>query len=149
MKFQTQKVIKSQKFELFPKNSCFFKAAGNENVIFIMSTLSTSKIEDVAEATGTSVKWFQLYIYKNRKLTESIIKRAEKSGFKALVLTVDAPLFGLRRADLRNKFTLPPHLNLANFSDLVESKGGSGINEYVSEQFDPSITWNDVKWLLK
>jgi (S)-2-hydroxy-acid oxidase len=93
-----------------------------------MSTLSTSRIEDVGEATKGSVKWFQLYIYKDRKLTESIIKRAEKSGFTALVLTVDAPLFGLRRADLRNKFTLPPHLNLANFSDIVVSEGGSGIN---------------------
>lgn len=114
-----------------------------------MSTLSTTKIEDVAEATPGSVKWFQLYIYKNRDLTESIIKRAENSGFKALVLTVDAPLFGLRRADLRNKFTLPAHLNMANFSDVVESKGGSGINEYVAKQFDPSITWEDVKWLMK
>lgn len=114
-----------------------------------MSTLSTTKIEDVGEATQGSVKWFQLYIYKDRKLTESIIKRAENSGFQALVLTVDAPLFGLRRADQRNKFTLPPHLNMANFSDVVESKGGSGINEYVAKQFDPSVTWKDVKWLMK
>lgn len=114
-----------------------------------MSTLSTTTIEDVGAATPGSVKWFQLYIYKNRKLTESIISRAEASGFSALVLTVDAPLFGLRRADLRNKFTLPPHLNMANFSDVVESKGGSGINEYVAKQFDPSVTWDDVKWLMK
>ena len=114
-----------------------------------MSTLSTSKIEDVGEATPGSTKWFQLYIYKDRKLTESIINRAETSGFKALVLTVDAPLFGVRRADLRNKFTLPPHLNMANFSDVVVSKGGSGINEYVAKQFDTSITWEDVKWLMR
>lgn len=114
-----------------------------------MSTLSTTTIEDVAAATPESIKWFQLYIYKTRKLTESIINRAEKSGFKALVLTVDAPLFGLRRADLRNKFTLPSHLNMANFSDIVTSEGGSGINEYAAKQFDPSITWDDVKWLMK
>ena len=114
-----------------------------------MSTLSTTKIEDVAAATPGSIKWFQLYIYKDRKLTESIIKRAENSGFQTLVLTVDAPLFGLRRADQRNKFTLPAHLKMANFSDVVESKGGSGINEYVAKQFDPSITWKDVKWLMK
>lgn len=123
-------------------------AAAKENVVFIMSTLSTSKIEDVAEATPGSTKWFQLYIYKDRKLTELIIKRAENSGFKALVLTVDAPLFGLRRADQRNKFTLPSHLNMANFSDVVISEGGSGINEYVAKQFDPSVTWADVKWLM-
>lgn len=113
-----------------------------------MSTLSTSTIEDVAEATPGSTKWFQLYIYKDRKLSEKIIKRAESAGFKALVLTVDAPFFGLRRADQRNKFSLPPHLTMANFSDIVASEGGSGINEYVAKQFDPSITWDDVKWLM-
>lgn len=124
-------------------------AAAKENIVFIMSTLSTSSIEDVATATKNSVKWFQLYIYKNRRLTESIVKRAENAGFKALVLTIDAPVFGLRRADLRNKFTLPSHLTLANFSDAVISEGGSGINEYVMKQFDMSISWSDVKWLIK
>lgn len=114
-----------------------------------MSTLSTTSIEDVAKSTPNSIKWFQLYIYKNRELTKSIIKRAEGASFSALVLTVDAPLFGLRRADLRNKFTLPKHLQLANFSNIVESKGGSAINEYVSEQFDSSVTWDDVKWLMR
>lgn len=114
-----------------------------------MSTLSTTKIEDIAAATPNSEKWFQLYIYNDRELTKSIIRRVEKSGFKALVLTVDAPLFGLRRADVRNKFTLPSHLTLANFADVVESQGGSGINEYVAKQFDPSISWEDVKWLMK
>jgi (S)-2-hydroxy-acid oxidase len=125
------------------------KAAAKENVVYILSTLSTSSIEEVANCSGNSIKWFQLYIYKDRKLTESIIRRAENSNFKALVLTVDAPVFGLRRADLKNKFTLPNHLKLANFSDSVISEGGSGINEYVSKQFDPSITWDDVAWLIK
>jgi (S)-2-hydroxy-acid oxidase len=125
------------------------KAASKENIVYILSTLSTSSIEEVASASGNSIKWFQLYIYKDRKLTETIIKRAESSNFKALVLTVDAPAFGLRRADLKNKFTLPNHLTLANFSDSVISEGGSGINEYVSKQFDSSLTWHDVSWLIK
>ncbi|CAO1326559.1 unnamed protein product [Diamesa hyperborea] len=124
------------------------RAAANANVLFIMSTLSTTKMEDIAAATPNSEKWFQLYIYNDRELTKSIIRRVEKCGFKALVLTVDAPLFGLRRADVRNKFTLPPHLTLANFADVVESQGGSGINEYVAKQFDPSISWEDVNWLM-
>lgn len=89
-----------------------------------MSTIATTSLEDVAAASPNSTKWFQLYIYKDRKLTESIIRRAEEANFKALVLTIDAPLFGLRRADLRNKFSMPPHLTLANFKDIVESEGG-------------------------
>lgn len=75
-----------------------------------MSTLSTTSIEDVAAAAPDTHKWFQLYIYKDRELTKSLVRRAETAGFKAIVLTVDAPIFGTRRADVRNKFTLPEHL---------------------------------------
>lgn len=92
----------------------------------IFSTIATSSLEEVAEAAPNATRWFQLYIYKDRKITESIVRRAENAGFKALVLTVDAPFFGLRRLDLKNKFSLPPHLTLANFQDVVLSEGGEG-----------------------
>lgn len=75
-----------------------------------MSTLATSSIEEVAAAAPDTHKWFQLYIYKQREITKGLIRRAEKNGFKAIVLTVDAPTFGVRRADVRNKFRLPEHL---------------------------------------
>lgn len=117
-----------------------------------MSTLSTSSIEEVAAAAPNAKKWFQLYIYKDRAITQSLVRRAEQAGFKALVLTVDAPVFGIRRSDVRNKFNLPAHLQMANFVDdkmLMKSAGGSGINEYVAKQFDSSLNWNDVKWLVK
>ena len=45
-----------------------------------------------------------------REVTRKLVERAEKAGYKALVLTVDAPIFGIRNADVRNKFILPPHL---------------------------------------
>uniref|UniRef100_A0A336MQZ0 (S)-2-hydroxy-acid oxidase n=1 Tax=Culicoides sonorensis TaxID=179676 RepID=A0A336MQZ0_CULSO len=127
------------------------KAAGKCGIVFTLSTIATSSIEELGENAPNTLKWFQLYIYKDRELTRNLVKRAEKANFKALVLTVDAPIFGLRRADMRNKFTLPSHLSLANFSGDkamgVKSKGGSGINEYVTSQFDPSLTWDDVIWL--
>lgn len=117
-----------------------------------MSTLATSSIEEIGEHAPNTHKWFQLYIYKDRKLSEDAVRRAETNGFTAIVLTVDAPRFGIRRADVRNKFKLPPHLEMKNFASLkdkVKSGGGSGINEYVSRQFDPTITWTDVEWLVK
>ena len=49
------------------------------------------------------------------KVTRNLVKRAENAGFKALVLTIDAPYFGIRRDDIRNKFQLPAHLKMANF----------------------------------
>lgn len=127
-------------------------AAEKINTIYTMSTLSTSSIEEVATAAPNAKKWFQLYIYKDRQLSGNLVRRAEAAGFKALVLTVDAPIFGIRRADVRNKFQLPDHLSLANFQNeqlFIKSEGGSGINEYVSKQFDPTLTWVDVKWLVK
>ena len=85
-----------------------------------------------------------------------MVRRVEKCNYKALVLTIDAPIFGQRWSDVRNNFSLPSHLRLANFqsnssqSDGVRSEEGtSGINEYVSSQFDASLTWKDVEWLVK
>ncbi|XP_017837748.1 peroxisomal (S)-2-hydroxy-acid oxidase [Drosophila busckii] len=129
------------------------RAAGKAGSIFILSTLSTTSLEDLAAGAPDTCKWFQLYIYKERSLTEKLVRGAERAGFKALVLTVDAPVFGHRRADVRNKFSLPPHLRLANFqgdqANGVVTMGGSGINEYVASQFDASITWQDISWLKK
>lgn len=64
----------------------------------------------MATAGPDTIKWFQLYIYKDREITKRLVRRAEKAGFKALVLTVDAPLFGIRRSDVKNQFKLPNHL---------------------------------------
>jgi (S)-2-hydroxy-acid oxidase len=88
-------------------------------------------------------------------VTEKLVRRAESAGFSALVLTVDAPMFGRRLADIRNRFSLPAHLGMANFSEMGElekragkkEEGKSGINEYVASLFDPTLQWKDVEWL--
>lgn len=127
------------------------RAVGAAGSVFILSTLSTSSIEEVAAAAPDTIKWFQLYIYNDRDVTCKLVKRAEQAGFRALVLTVDAPMFGIRLADIRNKFTLPPHLSLANFEGIkatgVKSESGSGVSEYVNTLFDQSLTWDDIMWL--
>lgn len=79
------------------------RAAEKMGTIFIMSTISTSSIEEVAKAAPKAIKWFQLYIYKDRQVTKQLVQRAERAGFSALVLTVDAPYFGRRIPDIRNK----------------------------------------------
>ncbi|CAH0722671.1 unnamed protein product, partial [Brenthis ino] len=127
------------------------KAAESNGVIYTLSTISTSSIEEVAKAAPNAIKWFQLYIYNDREVTRQLVLRAEKAGYKAIVLTVDTPVFGLRRADVRNKFALPKHLKLANFEGILSTKihstgEGSGLNNYVS-LFDKTLTWDEVKWL--
>ena len=56
------------------------------------------------------------------QVTANLVRRAEKAGFSAIVLTVDAPYFGRRLADIKNKFKLPPHLKMANFVGLGDAE---------------------------
>lgn len=80
----------------------------------MLSSWATSTIEEVMAAmtttTGKGVLWLQLYIYKDRDLTLSLVHRAEEAGYKAIFITVDTPYLGRRRDDVRNHFKLPQHL---------------------------------------
>jgi (S)-2-hydroxy-acid oxidase len=121
----------------------------------ILSTIANSSIEEVSKASPNAIKWFQTYIYKDRNVTQDLVKRAENNGFKAIVLTVDTPILGHRFADTRNKFRLPSNLRLANF-DIRKIESESKQNSYSYDcpelvyslkLFDPSIIWKDVEWL--
>lgn len=129
------------------------KACQAMGTIMILSTISTTSIEDVASAAPSLSKWFQLYIYKDRNVTRRLVMRAENAGFKALVLTVDTPFFGTRLADNRNSFCLPPHLELANLKDeklqMTSNGNASALNAYANSLFDASLTWKDVEELTK
>ncbi|KAK1792943.1 hypothetical protein P4O66_001667 [Electrophorus voltai] len=122
----------------------------------MLSSWATSTIEEVAEAAPDAVRWMQLYIYKDRALTHSLVRRAEEAGYKGIFVTVDTPYLGRRRDDVRNRFRLPSHLRMANFEspDLAfSSKKGygedSGLAVYVSEAIDPTLKWEDVAWLKR
>ncbi|XP_063235286.1 2-Hydroxyacid oxidase 1-like isoform X2 [Bacillus rossius redtenbacheri] len=96
------------------------RAAEEAGAIFVLSTLSTSSIEEVASAAPNAVKWFQLYIYRDRELTRELVRRAEWAGYKALVLTVDAPVFGNRRCIARDHFQLPSHLRITQLPIVLK-----------------------------
>ncbi|KAM9315652.1 2-Hydroxyacid oxidase 1 [Gastrophryne carolinensis] len=120
----------------------------------MLSSWATSSIEEVAEAAPDSLRWMQLYIYKDRNLTRALVQRAESMGYKGIFLTVDTPYLGRRLDDVRNRFQLPPHLRMKNFDTeelAFSSKQGygddSGLAVYVSQAIDASITWQDIEWL--
>jgi (S)-2-hydroxy-acid oxidase len=128
------------------------RAAQSEQTPFILSTLSTTSLEDVAAAAGATLRWFQLYVFKDRALTLSLVRRAEAAGYRALVVTVDTPQLGRRVADVRNKFRLPSHLHLANFERQSEQASlktgaGSGLEKYTLDLFDRSLSWAGLRWL--
>jgi 4-hydroxymandelate oxidase len=130
-------------------------AAASASTGLILSTLSTRSMEEVAtvrQSFPQALQWFQLYIHRDRGLTRALVERAKIAGYKALCLTVDAPMLGKREVDHRNEFCLPPHLypaNLVNISglDISQEKGGSGLFSYFAQQIDPAITWSDLDWL--
>ena len=117
-----------------------------------LSTLSTTSYEVVSDAAPDLNLMMKLYVYKNRELSVSLIRRAEKAGFKAIVLRVDAPYFGQRVADVRHKFRMPEHLSLANFQGItglsdVRSDDGSGLMAYTARNLECKLNWDTVAWL--
>ncbi|MFQ5944840.1 MAG: alpha-hydroxy acid oxidase [Candidatus Methylomirabilales bacterium] len=126
------------------------RAAGTAGTLMMLSTLSSTPLEDVMDAAGGPL-WFQLYIYKDRGITESLVRRAMAAGFGALVVTVDAPVMGRREADERSGFEPPPGVTLANLSKVgverLQSAGGSSLAEYVAAQLKPDLSWGDIDWL--
>ncbi|MBD2664181.1 FMN-dependent alpha-hydroxy acid dehydrogenase [Richelia sinica FACHB-800] len=127
------------------------EAAAASGIGMVLSTLSTKSLEEVATVSN-GLQWFQLYIHKDRGLTRALVERAYRAGYKAICLTVDAPVLGKRERDQRNEFTLPPGLHPANLTqmaglDIPLEKGESGLLTYFAQQINPGVTWQDLEWL--
>lgn len=129
------------------------KAAAALGTCMVLSSWATSTIEEVNNSAPGALRWFQLYIYKDRNIVRNLVRRAEKEGYKALAVTVDTPTLGQRRRDVRNRFALPSHLSLGNFSiadahsDGVKSSNDSGLAAYVKDLIDPTLNWKHITWL--
>jgi 4-hydroxymandelate oxidase len=127
------------------------RAAAAAGVIHVVSTASTIRLEDVAVASA-GLRWFQLYCYRDRSITRTLVERAEAAGYSALCLTADMPIAGNRERDTRNHFALPEGTLWANLEDvglhqMPARSEGSALARYFADLLDPSITWELVGWL--
>ena len=147
------------------------RAAEKFGMMYSLSTLGTTTIEDAADA-GQCPKMFQIYVFKDRGLTKEFVDRCKGKNYEALCLTVDTPVAGNRERDIVYGVSAKPRLRLSNTisyarhpgwvyralirKDLelvnVTSSGAggelkSGAAEYINSQFDRSLTWKDVEWL--
>lgn len=147
------------------------RATATMGVGFCQSTNSNASIEQLA-AEGRPDFWFQLYIQKDRGLTDALIQRAWDAGSRVLVVTVDLPVQGPRERDIRNGFTVPPRIGLDNVFDYARKLGwlwrlGTGprftfgnlaapgarsdklmsLAQHISASFDASVSWKDLDWL--
>ena len=123
------------------------RGARKHNVIQMIPTLASCSFDEIVDAAeGGQVQWLQLYVNKDRAITERIIKHAEKRGCKGLFITVDAPQLGRREKDMRSKFS--------DVGSNVQETGGEntdrsqGAARAISSFIDPSLNWNDIPWFL-
>ena len=94
------------------------KAAMQANIPFILSTVTTASIEEIAAITEGKC-WYQLYHPAEEDIKEDIIQRLEVAGIDVLVLLCDVPSFGFRPRDIRNGLAMPPRMTIANMLQIV------------------------------
>ena len=150
------------------------KAAEKMDTMFGISTMATTSIEEIGKLTN-GPKLFQLYIHKDRGLTDNLIERCKKAGFNSMCLTVDTVVAGNRERDHRTGFSTPPRLTLGSLLSFamhpqwslnylfgskfkleniihMTDKGSSidkSVMDYINEQFDPSMGWKDAEYCVK
>lgn len=148
------------------------RVAGALGLPYTLSTLGTRSIEEVA-AVATGPLWYQLYVWRDRGLSRELVQRAKAAGYKAIMLTVDTAVFGRRERDVRRGFTLPPKIGLDTFIDGirhprwtwefvrndpitfsavagradVDGSRAVSLADYVTSQFDPTLSWKDLEWI--
>jgi L-lactate dehydrogenase (cytochrome) len=151
------------------------RAASRAGVPFAASTVGICPIEEVQAATDRPA-WFQLYMLRDRGLVRDLLQRAQSAGCNTLVFTVDLAVLGMRHRDARNGMfsselsgrlamawqlaTRPrwimdvairgkPH-QFGNLREAVgETKNLDAFTEFVQNQLDPGVTWEDIAWLRK
>ena len=147
------------------------RAAAAEGVLYSLSTMATTAIEQAARAGGSRL--FQLYWFKDRGLTEELLQRAEAAGYGALCLTVDTHVLGNRERDLATGMTLPPRFTLGSLLDFAAhprwvlpalfgrpfdlanvahrapsvAKARMAVITYINGQIDRSVGWRELDWL--
>ncbi|MFD8594344.1 alpha-hydroxy acid oxidase [Kitasatospora sp. NPDC059646] len=128
------------------------RAAGRAGALMVAGIFASRTLESIADA-ATGPLWLQLYWLRRRDALAALVERAEAAGYRALVLTVDAPRIGRRLRDARNGFAIPAHVRAVNVDQAVMAAshraghGSSGIADHAKEQFDPTLTWADLGWL--
>ncbi|MDX1562994.1 MAG: alpha-hydroxy acid oxidase [Gammaproteobacteria bacterium] len=149
------------------------RAAAESGTVYSLSSFSSMSIEEVSKLSD-GPKVFQVYVLKDRELTREFLQRARESGYKALQLTVDVAVSGNRERDIVTGMTVPPKLSLMSLIDIAMHPAwvyrhltspkidmanvahrpppGSdklgGIIQYLNNQLDRAVTWDDAEWMI-
>lgn len=94
------------------------KSAAEKNIPYILSTVSSSSLERIAEVSQGKA-WFQLYNPTDPSIRSDLLKRIKAAQYPVLVVTVDVPTFGYRPRDIRNGLAMPPKMTLSNIVQML------------------------------
>jgi isopentenyl diphosphate isomerase/L-lactate dehydrogenase-like FMN-dependent dehydrogenase len=129
-----------------PDGECAMaRAAAATGTVMCLSSLTSTRPAEVAEAAPEGRRWMQVYLFRDRGLTRAMVEEAAESGYEALLLTVDAPYAGRRERDLRTGFQVPAEIRAPAIEAAVGRR--SLTTAEVFELVDPSITWDDLERL--
>lgn len=136
------------------------RAAGKFGIPFVLSTVSSSSIEEVASKAESTEKWFQIYPGKDVEIVKSMIRRAENAGYSTLVVTVDTTMLGWRERDLKNEYLpflkgegIANYLTDEVFLSRLQHKPEQDMNEavlkFLSVYVNPSFSWSDLREIIR
>ncbi|ODR80760.1 alpha-hydroxy-acid oxidizing enzyme [Haladaptatus sp. W1] len=134
------------------------RAAADLDVPLVLSSASSETMEDVAEALGDTLGWFQLYWSADRDVTASFVSRAEDAGYEAIVVTLDTPMMGWRERDVDHAYLpfldgegVANYLSDPAFRDALdappEEDMSSALWRFTETFGDPSLSWDDLDFL--
>ena len=124
------------------------QGARKAGTLFVAPKGSNKTMEEIATALGDGPRWFQLYYDKDTEVNKELLRRAERAGYSAIVLTVDLPVLGLRDRNVRNSFTLPRDLDRPNFSSEGYLASSRSLDSLVAGIKD-DLSWDDYDWIRK
>lgn len=113
----------------------------------VLSTLASTRMEELPAPTQ-SARWLQLYFQSTREATLALVRRAEACGFAALVVTVDAPVAGIRNREQRAGFALPPEIAAVNLEPESSANLPAGPSAVFDVLMARAPVWTDIEWLV-
>lgn len=125
------------------------EAANALKLTMLTSTLASVPLEGIAEASEQP-GWFQLYFQPDKQQTLSLVKRAEQAGYQAIVVTIDAPVSGVRNRPQRAGFTLPPGVSAVNLqanTNPLRTQLKPGQSPVLHGLMAQAPNWQDISWL--
>jgi isopentenyl diphosphate isomerase/L-lactate dehydrogenase-like FMN-dependent dehydrogenase len=123
------------------------RAAAEAGTLMCLSTIATARPEEVAMAAPGGHRWFQLYCFRDRAVTQTLIDEAVEFGYEAIVLTVDAPRLGWRERDMRAGFVVPAEITVPSVAAALGAETPIGPAEAFA-LLDPTLTWADLEALV-